>query len=210
VWEHTRAAGADDPGAFPVAGELVEALGELGQGEEALEVTARLAALAADQDHPWAEVTARRCRALARPDDADAQVQLAAAADGYAALGLHPEHARTLLALGRAARRLRRWGAARDALERAAAAFDALDSPGWAALARAELDRVGARRPRPPGELTPAERRVVELAAAGRSNKEIAHALTITINTVEAHLSHAYAKLGVSSRGQLAGRLARA
>jgi DNA-binding NarL/FixJ family response regulator len=48
---------------------------------------------------------------------------------------------------------------------------------------------------------------VADLAAAGRSNKEIAGALYITVKTVEAHLSHAYAKLGVHSRAQLAGRL---
>mgnify|MGYP001104649139 CR=1 FL=1 len=50
--------------------------------------------------------------------------------------------------------------------------------------------------------------RVVALAAEGRSNKEIAGALFVTIHTVEVHLSRAYAKLGVRSRGQLAGRLA--
>jgi DNA-binding CsgD family transcriptional regulator len=42
----------------------------------------------------------------------------------------------------------------------------------------------------------------------GRANKEIARALHVTVHTVEAHLSHAYAKLGVRSRTQLAGRLA--
>jgi hypothetical protein len=45
------------------------------------------------------------------------------------------------------------------------------------------------------------------LAAEGRSNKEIARALHVTVSTVEAHLSRAYAKLGVRSRSQLPGRL---
>jgi DNA-binding CsgD family transcriptional regulator len=70
--------------------------------------------------------------------------------------------------------------------------------------ARAETDRIGARRPGRAGELTPTERRVAELAATGRSNKEIARTLFVTVNTVEGHLSHAYAKLGVRSRAQLA------
>ena len=48
---------------------------------------------------------------------------------------------------------------------------------------------------------------MVELAAQGRSNKEIAGDLFISVHTVEVHLSHAYAKLGVRSRGQLAQRL---
>jgi DNA-binding CsgD family transcriptional regulator len=55
--------------------------------------------------------------------------------------------------------------------------------------------------------LTASETRIVELAAAGLSNKEIAQTLYVTVHTVEVHLSHAYAKLGVRSRGQLAGRL---
>ena len=139
-------------------------------------------------------------------DDA-AAAALAQAAAAYEQLGLRGDAAHSLLALGRAQRRLKKWGGARESLERAAAAFDALGSPGWAEQARSELARVGARRPTPSGELTPAERRVVELAADGSSNKEIAHALFVTVRTVEAHLTHAYAKLGVRSRAQLARRL---
>jgi DNA-binding CsgD family transcriptional regulator len=45
---------------------------------------------------------------------------------------------------------------------------------------------------------------VARLAADGLSNKEIAAALFVSVNTVEAHLSHVYAKLGVRSRGRLA------
>jgi DNA-binding CsgD family transcriptional regulator len=48
----------------------------------------------------------------------------------------------------------------------------------------------------------------VELAASGRANKEIARTLFVTVHTVEAHLKHAYAKLGIHSRAQLAHRLA--
>jgi DNA-binding CsgD family transcriptional regulator len=197
--------GIDEPGAFPVAPELVGALAELGELTEAQAVAGRLRELAEEQEHPWGLAAARRCAALLRlPDDADA---LAEAAGDYERLGLRGDAAHTLLALGRGLRRHRKWGVARDALERAAAAFDALDSPGWAEEARSELARVGARRPTPSGELTPAERRVVELAADGSSNKEIALALFVSVRTVEAHLSHAYAKLGVRSRGQLASRL---
>ena len=53
------------------------------------------------------------------------------------------------------------------------------------------------------GELTPTEQRVVELAAGGLANKEIAEALFVSVHTVETHLSHAYSKLGVRSRSQL-------
>ena len=48
---------------------------------------------------------------------------------------------------------------------------------------------------------------MAELAAGGSSNKEIAQTLFVSVRTVEAHLTHAYAKLGVRSRTQLARRL---
>jgi DNA-binding CsgD family transcriptional regulator len=44
------------------------------------------------------------------------------------------------------------------------------------------------------------------MAAAGQSNKEIAQALFVTVNTVQTHLQHIYRKLGINSRSQLAGR----
>jgi DNA-binding NarL/FixJ family response regulator len=48
---------------------------------------------------------------------------------------------------------------------------------------------------------------VAELAADGLANKEIATALFVSVRTVEEHLKHAYAKLGIRSRTQLARRL---
>ena len=48
---------------------------------------------------------------------------------------------------------------------------------------------------------------MVELAADGLSNKEIASALYVTVNTVEVHLARGYPKLGVRSRAQLGKRL---
>ena len=56
----------DEPGAFPVAPDLVEALVELGEQEEAQAVSARLRELAEQQEHPWGLVSARRCTALLR------------------------------------------------------------------------------------------------------------------------------------------------
>jgi DNA-binding NarL/FixJ family response regulator len=211
VWQHTEREGITDPGVFPVAPELVEALVEVGELDEALAVTARLRELAEQQQHPWGLATAKRCAALVQLgsdiSNGDASAALDQAAGDYGRLGLHFDQARALLTLGRAQRRLRQWGAARSFMQEALSAFETLGSPGWAGEARAELDRVGARRPRPSGELTPSERRVAELAASGRSNKQIAHELHVTVHTVEAHLSHGYAKLGVHSRGQLAARL---
>ena len=198
VWEHTQREGIADPGAFPVAPDLVEALSEAGDEDAAREVGERLRELSDQQDHPWGRAGTQRCRAvLGLPADAQPAERL----------GLRFDSARTRLALGRAHRRSRRWGAARSALEQAVKEFDTLGSPGWAEQARAELARVGARRRLPSGQLSDAERRVAELAAAGRANKEIAQALFISVHTVETHLTRTYAKLGVRSRTQLGARL---
>jgi DNA-binding CsgD family transcriptional regulator len=55
--------------------------------------------------------------------------------------------------------------------------------------------------------LTASELRVARLAAAGRANIEIAQELYVSVKTIETHLSHAYAKLGLSGHGAR-GRLA--
>jgi DNA-binding CsgD family transcriptional regulator len=207
VWEHTRREGVDDPGAFPAAPDLVEALVVSGDLDEARAVAASLAELAEGRDHPWGLASAMRCQAmvsLATDYDEYGVGLLLDAADSYAACGLRFDQARSLLFLGRAQRRYRKWAAARRSLGEAAEIFDELEAEGWAAQARAELDRTGGRRPASAGELTPTERRVAELAAAGFSNKQIAAELVVSVYTVQKHLSHVYAKLGVRSRTQLA------
>src|SRR4029077_8865835 len=55
--------------------------------------------------------------------------------------------------------------------------------------------------------LTASELRVARLAAAGKTNREIAQALFITTKTASTHLSHAYRKLDVTRRSQLAEAL---
>ncbi len=206
VWEHTKREGVLEPGAFPVAPDLVEALVELDGFAEARTVTNRLAQLARQQEHPWALASVKRCRALLAPGADQAAAGLRAAARDCEGLGLRFDAARCMLALGRIQRRAKQWRAARNSLADAAAAFDRLGSAGWAETARAEHERVGGRRPAAGGELTPTEQQVVELAASGLANKQIATALFVTVHTVEVHLAHAYAKLGVRSRAQLAAR----
>jgi DNA-binding CsgD family transcriptional regulator len=211
VWQHTLREGVGDPGVFPVAADLVENLLELDERAEAAVVATRLRALAEQQAHPWGLAAADQCDALvmlaeSRFDAASAE-RLRVAAHAYEAIGLRFDSARCLLGLGRCARRLKQWGQARAALEDAVAGFEAIGSAAWADSARSQLERVGARRPRPAGELTDSERRTALLAASGRSNKEIARELVVTVHTVEVHLSRTYAKLGISSRGQLAARM---
>jgi DNA-binding NarL/FixJ family response regulator len=71
-----------------------------------------------------------------------------------------------------------------------------------------QLARIGGRAPSS-GELTPTEQRVAELVAGGRSNKEVATELVLSVHTVEAALTSIYRKLDVRSRTELTRLLAR-
>jgi DNA-binding NarL/FixJ family response regulator len=86
--------------------------------------------------------------------------------------------------------------------------FDSLGARLLADRAAEELRASGevARR-RPPGavsDLTPRERQVARLAAAGASNSEVAARLFLSQKTVEYHLHKVFTKLGVTSRTDLA------
>lgn len=54
-----------------------------------------------------------------------------------------------------------------------------------------------------PGALTASERRVAALAASGRTNKEVAQELFVTVKTVETHLARSFQKLAISTRREL-------
>jgi DNA-binding NarL/FixJ family response regulator len=117
------------------------------------------------------------------------------------------EHTRALVDLGAAMRRANRRADARHPLRRA---LELADSGGMRLLARRarhELHAAGARPRRAAlsgvESLTPAEHRVVTLAAHGHSNREIAERLYVTPRTVETHLTHAFQKLDISTRTQL-------
>jgi DNA-binding CsgD family transcriptional regulator len=121
------------------------------------------------------------------------------------------EHARALIDLGSALRRARRPSDARPPLRAGLAVARACGALPHAERAHDELTATGAR-PRKivrtgVEALTSSERRVARMAADGMTNKEIAQALFVTVRTVEAHLHHAYQKLDISSREQLAATL---
>ena len=82
----------------------------------------------------------------------------------------------------------------------------------FAARADRELaatgERVRRRDVQPVVELTPQESQIARLASEGQSNPEIAAQLYLSPRTVEYHLSKIFAKLDITSRGQLARALA--
>ncbi len=122
--------------------------------------------------------------------------------------GAQLEHARSRVELGAAIRRSGRRREAREPLE---IGYELARSCGSHALverARDELAASGVRLRRAAlsgwDSLTPSERRVAEIAAAGQSNPEIAQSLFVARKTVEMHLGNVYRKLNVTGRDELA------
>jgi DNA-binding CsgD family transcriptional regulator len=106
---------------------------------------------------------------------------------------------------------LRRIGRRTDAvvqLEAARTQLARLDAQPYLQRCDRELAACGhpttRRQPGPPATLTPQELAVARLVAAGRSNREAAAEMVVSVKTIEYHLSNAYAKLAVASRTQLA------
>jgi len=122
----------------------------------------------------------------------------------------HHDLARSLTEYGVALDRARRGVPAREALRSAVELAEECGSSELAHRARAALTASGgrpkARRDGPAG-LTASERRTTTLAAAGKTNREIATILFVQMRTVEIHLTNAYRKLGIDGREQLAAAL---
>ena len=85
---------------------------------------------------------------------------------------------------------------------RAAARGESVLQPAATARLLRELRRGSAADPL--GRLTPRERDVLTEVARGRSNREIARALSVSEETVKSHVSSILAKLGLADRTQAA------
>ena len=199
------AADGGEPSMLWWRAEQVEALLELGFVDDAVD---RLDAWEADArrlGRDWVLAHVSRCRGLVAAAQGDVELSLSLLAE---AVARHEEvgdpfgRARALLALGQVRRRARQKRPAREAIEAARIGFEEIGAARWAERAREELGRIGGRT-RSEG-LTPAERRVADLVAKGRTNAEVAATLFLAERTVASHLTHVYAKLGVRSRTELA------
>jgi DNA-binding CsgD family transcriptional regulator len=201
----------DNPADFPWRRYAVEGLLQLGRVEEAIALEEEELVIA----KRWGALsTIAACtRTLGNAKGGEEGEALLREAVGIAAeSGASIQYARCMVDLGAALRRANKRAEARERLrEGAELAYRA----GTAALverANAELAATGAR-PRKEAvggvyALTASERRVADLAAQDRSNKEIAQALFVTVKTVEVHLSSVYRKLEITSRAQLPAALA--
>ena len=204
-----RAAGVTEPGEMPWLADLAEAWTLTGRLDSAREIVRLFEWAAAEPNRAGDAATAGRLEALidsASGDHEAARDRLLAIRAREAPTDRPFEAALTDLALGGVQRRLRERRAARETLQRAHASFDRLGAIAWTGRASAELARIGGRAPAG-DELTATERSVAELVALGRTNREAAAALFLSINTVEAALTAVYGKLGIRSRTELARRI---
>ena len=210
--EDVAKAGFGEPALFRFHGDATEALVALGKLDEAASLLGELEERGEALQHRWARVTAARCRGLlaaASGDLPSAFAELERAFELHEGLGQPFELARTHLVMGTIRRRSRQKRAARDSLQAALGSFEELGARLWAERARAELARIGGRA-LAADSLTPTERRVAELVAAGGTYREVADALFIGPKTVQWNLSKIYRKLGIRSRAQLPSSLAAA
>lgn len=189
---------------------LTEALVLAGRAEEASEVAAVYGELAERWGTPRAHGHVARLRALLAPR-ARAIPLLEEACAHFTASHARLELARALAELGAHRRAAGDRRAARAILRDAHEVAHACHATALCERSRAELLLAGGR-PRPPagagaGALTPAERRVAELAAQGATNREIARRLYLSPKTIEMHLRSTYRKLDLAGRAGLAAAL---
>jgi DNA-binding CsgD family transcriptional regulator/predicted nucleic acid-binding protein len=200
-------------GTGPLVSEHLVAVGALATLERTQDASALLErALAAAARWGTPSVLGEAMRAKARFAKAEEAIEtLRAAVDLLERSPTRLEHARALVDLGAALRRVGRRGEARAPLRQGYELARECAAPKLLELARSELAASGVRVRRVAltgaDSLTPSERRIADLAAGGASNAEIAQALFVTVKTVEMHLTNAYRKMGIAGRPELTAAL---
>jgi DNA-binding CsgD family transcriptional regulator len=206
-----RYSSTPNPAVFPWRSHAAPALAALGRREEARELLAQ-------------ELKLARAFGVARPIGVNrraagvlegGEAGIALLRESVQVLERCPsvlERAHSLVELGSA---LRRRGRRTDSLPSLRHGLELADRAGAITLvqrARRELADAGARPHRSPrlarDTLTPSEARIAQMAAEGATNKQIAQGLFVSLRTVETHLTHTYAKLGITARAKLAPALA--
>lgn len=213
VLERSDRSGSRGPELAMLTPEAVSILVAAGRFDEAGVLTEQLERRH-DQLAPWGDAAASLCRGImemAAPPAVGAvpgaaMAHLAAARAGFEAIDAPWELGQTLLALGMLLRRAGQRTRAGEAIDAAVAIFERLGAEPARLRALDELRRARPR-PRSDDRLTAAEARVASLVAQGTPNREVAAQLFTTVATVEAHLTHIYAKLDIRSRTELARKV---
>ncbi|WP_200944872.1 MULTISPECIES: AAA family ATPase [unclassified Nocardioides] len=193
--------------------DFAEAAVRSGHAAEAQEVADQLESRARVNGSPWARGVAARTRALVC-EDAEAEPHFAEALALLAGTRAEVDLGRAHLTYGEWLRRRKRRKDARAQLHAAAEVFAGTGAAPFVERGCRELEAAGEpARAATDGHLpllTPQERTVAELAAAGRTNAEIGATMFLSPNTVDYHLRKVFQKLAISSRRQLADRLGQA
>ena len=207
---HARLRGIDNPAWAPWRSLKAVALDGLGRPDEALALLDGELDAARRWGAPGAVARTLRLLGTLRHDDGHGLLREAVAVAEASPARL--EHAKALIALGSALRRAGQRSEAREPLGRALELANRCGAVALAETAKTEFHAAGGRPRREalsgPESLTPSERRIADLAAAGHTNRDIAQTLYVTPRTVEGHLTSIYRKLGISSRNALSDALA--
>jgi len=191
--------------------ELIEAAVRTGAGELAAETDRSLAERTRASGTEWALGIAARSHALLL-DGTAAEERYREAIERLAGTRVAVELARAHLLYGEWLRRALRRVDARKELRTAHEMFTDFGMQAFSERARVELEATGEHARKRTvdtlGDLTPQEAQISRLVAEGHTNREIASQMFLSPSTVEYHLRKVFRKLGVTSRTQLARRMA--
>jgi ATP/maltotriose-dependent transcriptional regulator MalT len=201
----------DEPGWQPWLALSAEAQTALGCDDEAEHILVPFEEFAATRGRRSTLAAAARARgsleaARGHPEQADAAFRagLAHVSD----LSMPFDQALLETAYGRFLRHTGQRGPAAAQLEAARTRLAELDARPYLERCDRELAACGripsTRQPGPRATLTQQELVVARLVTAGQTNRQAAEELVLSVKTIEYHLGNAYAKLGVTSRTQLA------
>ena len=215
-------AGLDEKAVWPPVGwalpAVIEVLTTAGQHDDARALVSRSAAALGERDAPLGSAALPHARGILCAADGqwgEASRHLVAAREEYRKLRCPYQESQAAEAAARGMFRAGDAGA--EAMLRSSLAGYLELGAAWdharaAHLARQHGVRLAARhgggRRSYGHELSPQERKVAELAATGRTNRQIAAELFLSPNTVDKHMRAAMRKLGVRSRAAIARQLA--
>jgi DNA-binding CsgD family transcriptional regulator len=209
-YEEARAA-AEMSSAFPsgpgpscwAVVELIEATVRSGAMKQARAALEQLSAAMEGVRGDWGLGVEARCRALVT----DSEHTYREAIDRLRRTRMRADLARAHLLYGEWLRRQQRRTQAREELRVAADLMTAIGLEAFGDRAVRELRATGGkglqRRTESLGELTPQEVQIARYARDCLSNPEIGARLFLSPRTVEWHLGHVFAKLGITSRMEL-------
>ncbi|GAA1007341.1 hypothetical protein Aple_018010 [Acrocarpospora pleiomorpha] len=199
----------EEPGTHLLGPVRADALSRLGRVAEAAEALARFQVRLGSSRRKSVEM----CVARVKAQIAAASGRHQEALDEYRVAlriaqetGMRLEAARIELSVGRSLHALGRRAGAERSFRVAIERFTAIGANAYAIQTLDAASQAGMTLDAPPAALaalTPAERAVVTLAAAGNSNREIAERLVLSVKTIEFHLTNVFRKLDIGTRDEL-------